>query len=411
VSESGRIQARLWSWAVDLTRRLWYEDPWRSLLQRCGRASFPVTPVADVRIARFWSPVVGAVVALGGVAGKSGLAGRLVLILVGVALAISGVAWAWRAPSFSSRPLEALDVAPGDIYCGDTNTSGETGDVVFANVARVVIAVFHHHGRSATAVRLALGDGQARYFARTDTVRVLEPEDVFFRIRPDSPDHFEFPVPASADARDMLVVLWDAQCNGYNGAELMYLEESLATWRKERVTATVEECKGLRLVLPITKGIGRHKTIAYQLSTAGEIVLAAAMRAIGKEVYTDAEEKQLTNITNYGNLFSESPGAAGVVGSGSASATGTNHFPANVLRALQELVSADLTDITGLSRETKDEVGRSLCLIDEEIAREAPDVTRVKRAVRNVQRLAGDVAVGALGSATWAVLASWAGMH
>ena len=186
---------------------------------------------------------------------------------------------------------DARDICEGELLCHEPTLSADGQKLNEPGTGSIILAVFHHRGRVATHVRLGLADGTYRGYSANETVRVAIKQDFLERWRPEPRDSYGRP---NVDAPDMLALtsaIWDEQIDSGSAVPQQRLEAMLG-WPADRLQHSLEEGRMLNLIL--TKKHGRRKgtPLSYALSDAGIIVLASCLRAVGIEIFSEAEEQK-----------------------------------------------------------------------------------------------------------------------
>lgn len=364
-------------------------DPWRRWYVAHAQAPGPVRSTQQVEwavLAAALSAVLAVVVLVNGAWGWA-------ITLIGAASAL--VIWGWTAATFTFEQIEAVRLRPGLLLSDSCGRTGPNGELQYAGVGTRIAGVFVHHGSQSTAVWVGLVSGLGMQYPRDAQVRVAFKRDWFSACRPIDTSEPP-PIGFSSELLTVLAQIWDR--SGSDGCvDVADLDDGLS--------AALDESVNRRLI-KLNRRHGRTSTA--ELTFTGVVVLAAELRAGGIEIFDDAEAPQMTNITNYGNWFDHSPGAAGVVGTGDAS--GGNGTVSGTGTDLDALLAAIRDVLPSLDVPTQDVLEQSAVTIEQELAAQEPDDGRVKGAVRVALRFGGDVLVGALGSGTWQGLATWAGV-
>ena len=107
---------------------------------------------------------------------------------------------------------------------------------------------------------------------------------------------------------------------------------------------------------------------------------------------------------NYGNIFNNSPAAAGVVGSGTAAGGSI----ATITQSLHVLIDKRTDVLNKISDpNSRERVAEALSEIEHEIEHPRPDGNKLKKYFNIVLRFAGSVAASVVGAEVWNILLNW----
>lgn len=383
-----------------LMNKLLEVDPWASLLTK--ERTFFVTWYTFVRVCLIFS--AGAIFCLlfQGFMNLPAASGFGWLVL-SVPVLFGAFLYCWTRPTFAWILVGAQELQTGMVFCGDKNRN-EAGTATWASKANLVLDSFQHYGRYASRVRVALADGTSREFTPHDSTRIAIKHDVFRRFRSPFLKTYDLLPEVTTEAVAVMAALWNVHFH-YTSADKGAIAEADGL-DFDVVERGLSQGQELNLVLRDVRGFGKGKEEFFVLSQAGAVVLAAICRSKGVEIYSDAEEKRM--IQNHGNIIWNSPGAAAVQGSGHAHGNVVNSNDRGI-PDFDELFAALNSIIDRLKASKADDINYEISAIERESALAEPELSSIKRSVRNVLRTSGSVLKGALGSGAWAVWAAWAG--
>ena len=107
---------------------------------------------------------------------------------------------------------------------------------------------------------------------------------------------------------------------------------------------------------------------------------------------------------NFGNIFTNSPGAAGVVGTGNATG-GPESSVAQSIAALIREKQKIISQINDL--EIQETVTQAIDDIEHELDHPNCDDKRIQKHLRTINQLAGSLVISVIGSATWSAISNW----
>lgn len=370
-------------------------DPWKKV-GRSGRMPFAIK----------WSPnfgnrlwAIAGITALAAIGGFSqGFSSGIIIVLGGLAVAAATFIYEWRSPTFVAEFPQAQYLEAGNILC-IAKPAEEPGRHIATLPANFILEVFIHHGRD--LVLCAMADGTVSSLYREEIAGVPRPHDRFQSIRGSGYGRV-MPPTVSPSSLDIVAVIWD-------GANSDAKICSALSWTSEATKAALNVALQERMLTEDTQGWPKRQVIGWLLTEAANVVLAADRRRHGIEIFDNAKEQKVPEINNnYGNVFQNSPGAAGVVGSGQASSSG---LPSGQIVDLLRAVISNREHIEACTDpENEDAVVEAIDSMQRELDSTEPDEGKLKRATRVCAQFADALVRELAGHAAWDAVRDWAGI-
>ncbi len=255
-----------------------------------------------------------------------------------------------------------------------------------------ILAVFEHGGKEFRCV-VGLHCGTQWVFKPDAYVPVFELVDVFSWLR--TPKHvkahfYELELPVVA----VLEILWNAACevNVYD----LVAELENRPWPYDVVWRAVDASWRLGMVNSSVRG----KRLV--LLDAGGVWLCSWFRQHGVELVPDAKERPYMNISNEGIMQFGNHNQAAMAGD-HGEAMNLQHsegLSARELGALEQLLTVlDQPGVRGqLHDDARETVEDEIAVISEVVQRRSPVTTAVRKSIKTILGIAGQLIIGAAGN-------------
>jgi hypothetical protein len=322
------------------------------------------------------------------------------LIIAGIAVS----ALSLRARTYSLQTTKNRDLEPGQILI--------KGKPSWFSSGAIIGSVFDHQGDE--EIQVGLMDGSAFVVPHAGESKIAIPDDLFSILRPIQTSYkFSTTDPTDSEMAIMLSI-WDqkidqsvikpSQESVINYLENYYLDTG-ETVNLNAFGSAKSKAIATKLILSEHRGLLGDQKEYLNLSEFGQVATASYIRSTGIEPFARSKKKEPIMVgKNYGNIFNNSPAAAGVVGSGTAAGGSI----ATITQSLHVLIDKRTDVLNKISDpNSRERVAEALSEIEHEIEHPRPDGNKLKKYFNIVLRFAGSVAASVVGAEVWNILLNW----